>query len=199
MKKNVFEQFDNHDENIKVIEKAEIFSTLKNYNNPVMFKKTGKEIKEHIKNVIIPYLVEKTDDTKSKIDTYLAGVSVLPTKPCYVKLEMTEDEFPYKLYSWEETNYVEKSVDSVGSIFKGFGDIDVTDADESVEVKINPYYPTSKEEAEGRCKYNCLVEDFRDLIMDMKTANVLIKNLENNQEYWLNLDQLTALKFGEEK
>lgn len=199
MKKNPFEQVENSvvEKAIepKEIQKAEIFSALKQYNNPVMIKKTGKEIKEQIKNVILPYLLSKKEEIQKSLNDFIANTTILPTKPCYMRIGLEESEFPYKMYSWEEINWsVEKSF---GQIFKGFGDVEAVDSCEGEECeKIKfPYYPQSKEEADSRRKYNNLVEDFRDLIMDIKTANVLLNNLQDKEVYYLNIEQLVGLKF----
>lgn len=197
MKKNPFEQFENS-EQPKEIQKSEIFGALKNYNNPMMVKKTGKEIKAQINDIILPFLANKKKEIQTALSEFLSNAVVLPTNPCWMKIKMDETEFPYKQYSWEEMNWSEKSF---GQIFKGFGDIEIEEGcyDESCEnvAKISPYYPQSKEEAEARQKYNILVEDFRDVIMDIKTANVLVNSLKDEDEYYLTVEQLVGLKFGE--
>ena len=184
--KNVFEQFDNN-KNVKEIEKSEIFAALKTYNNPMMFKKTGKELKEHITNVLLPILIEENNTKLAAISTYLESVSVKPTHDVYCEISLGK-EFPFKIYSWEESHYREKSVE--GSIFKGFGDVECCD-----EAECCPNYCSTQEEANNRCLYNSWVEELRNIILDIRTANVLINNLEDEQEYWLNLEQVTSLKF----
>lgn len=198
MKKNPFEQFENN-EQPKEIQKSEIFGALKNYNNPMMIKKTGKEIKAQINDIILPFLANKKDEIQTALSEFLSNAVVLPTNPCWMKIKMDETEFPYKQYTWEEMNWSEKSF---GQIFKGFGDIEIEEdccEGESCEnvAKVYPYYPQSKEEAEARQKYNNLVEDFRDVIMDIKTANVLLGSLKDEDEYYLTVEQLVGLKFGE--
>ena len=86
-----------------------------------------------------------------------------------------------------------------GSIFKGFGEVeDYCDEGECVVKEApSPYYPQTKEEAQARAQYNIWVEDFRDLLYDIKTANVLVANLKDEDEYWLTVDQLVALNFDE--
>lgn len=194
--KNPFEQFENKGEaQPKEIQKSEIFGALKNYNNPMSVKKTGKEIKDQINKVILPFLAEKKEKIQKELNEFLDTAVVKPTHPCWMKIEMDETEFPYKQYAWEEMNFTEKAF---GQIFKGFGDVDVVEeCGESVAAPVSPYYPQSKEEAEARHKYNNLVEDFRDVIMDIKTANVLVNSLKDEDEYWLNVEQLVGLKFGE--
>jgi hypothetical protein len=196
MKKNPFEKFEGQP---KEINKAEIFGALKQSygGNPLMVKKTGKEIKEQINNVILPFLLEKKDSTKVAIDDFLSSAVVMPTHPCWMKLIMSEEEFPYKQYTWEEMNWNEKSF---GQIFKGFGDVEVVEEESCEGASVpTPYYPQSKEESEARHKYNALVEDFRDIIMDIKTANVLVNSLKDEDEYWLSVDQLVSLKFDDKK
>lgn len=193
-KDNIFESYDNKELNINIkeINKSEIFGALKQYDNKIMFKKTGKEIKEQVEKVIIPFISNKMADIKVKLSYFLQNTNLIPKQPVWCRLELTEEELPYKLYSWEETNYQEKSVDS---LFKGFGDCGC-ECDDAAENCCCEPYCASSEIAESRKKYNCLVEDLRDLILDLKTANVLMSSLEENQDYWLNLEQLTALKFG---
>ena len=57
-KDNIFESYDNKELNINIkeINKSEIFGALKQYDNKIMFKKTGKEIKEQVEKVIIPFI-----------------------------------------------------------------------------------------------------------------------------------------------
>lgn len=195
--KNPFEKFEAKQGEPKEIQKAEIFSALRNFNNPVHIKKTGKEIKEHISNNILPKLIEKKDTLAVKITNFLSNASVLPQKkPWMGKIIFMEEEFPYKQYTWEEQNWCEKAF---GSIFKGFGEVDCCEDDGCVEETIapSPYYPQTKEEAQARAQYNIWVEDFRDLLYDIKTANVLVSNLKDEDEYWLTADQLVALNFDE--
>lgn len=195
MKNNIFESYDNKELNINIkeINKAEIFEALKQYDNKIMFNKKGKEIKEQVQNVILPFIIQKISDCKFKLNYFLQNTTLPPKQPVWCRLELTEDEFPYKLYSWEETNYQEKSVNS---LFKGFGDCDSDVACDTAENCCVEPCAASLEIAESRKKYNCCVEELRDLICDFKTANVLINSLEDEQDYWLNLEQLTALKFG---
>lgn len=194
--KNPFEKFEAKQGEPKEIQKAEIFSALRNFNNPVHIKKTGKEIKEHISNNILPKLIEKKDDLASQIANFLSNVSVLPQKkPWMGKIIFMEEEFPYKQYTWEEQNWCEKAF---GSIFKGFGEVDCCEGECVEETAApSPYYPQTKEEAQARAQYNIWVEDFRDLLYDIKTANVLVSNLKDEDEYWLTADQLVALNFDE--
>lgn len=196
--KNPFEQFNNVEEKEpKEIQKSEIFGALRNYNNPMSVKKTGKEIKEQINKIILPYLFEKKEEIQKQLSDFLEAAIVKPTHPCWMKIQIDENEFPYKKYDWEEVRWTEKAF---GHIFKGFGDIDIEEeecCDGCENLPISPYYPQSKEEAEARDKYNRLVDDFKDIIMDIKTANVLINSLKDEDEYWLNIEQLVGLKFGE--
>jgi hypothetical protein len=194
--KNPFKEFEAKQQGEpKEIQKAEIFSALRNSNNPVHIKKTGKEIKNHISNNILPKLIEKKDALASQIADFLSNASVLPQQKPWMKIMFMEEEFPYKQYTWEEQNWCEKAF---GGIFKGFGEVECCDEGECVEeAPISPYYPQTKEEAAARAQYNNWVEDYRDLIYDIKTANVLITNLKDEDEYWLTVDQLTALNFDE--
>lgn len=197
MNKNPFEKFDTNTQ-VQEIQKSEIFNALKHGSNPIMVKKTGKEIKNQINNVILPLLIAKKDEVQKFLSDFLANAIVLPTRPCWSRIKLDEMEFPYKQYTWEEINWSEKSF---GQIFKGFGEIDecctCSDSAEE-EIPVSPYCPQSKEESEARRKYNNFVEDFRDIIMDIKTANVLVNSIEDKAEYHLDIEQLCCLKFGNE-
>lgn len=194
--KNPFEEFEEKKvQEPKIIEKAEIFGALKSSNNPLHIKKTGKEIKTHIENVVLPKLIEKKDALAVQMNDFIANASVLPQqKPWMGRLILMEEEFPWKQYSWEEQHWCEKAF---GGIFKGFGEVECCEGECVEEAPISPYYPQTKEEAAARAQYNNWVEDYRDLIYDIKTANVLITNLKDEDEYWLTVDQLTALNFDE--
>ena len=195
--KNPFEEFEvKQQDEPKEIQKAEIFSALRNSSNPIYIKKTGKEIKNHISNNILPKLIEKKDALASHIADFLSNASVLPQqKPWMGKIMFMEEEFPYKQYTWEEQHWCEKAF---GSIFKGFGEVDCCEGECVEETTApSPYYPQTKEEAQARAQYNTWVEDFRDLLYDIKTANVLVANLKDEDEYWLTADQLVALNFDE--
>lgn len=199
MKKNPFEEVETsvieEKNEPKEIQKAEIFSALRSFDNPIHIKKTGKEIKEHISNDILPKLIEKKDTLASQIADFLSNASVLPQqKPWMGKIKFMEEELPYKQYTWEEQHWCEKAF---GFIFKGFGEIDCCEDECIEETTVSPYYPQTKEEAQARAQYNIWVEDFRDLIYDIKTANVLISSLKDEDEYWLTTDQLIALNFDE--
>lgn len=200
-KKNPFEMYQNKKEervNVKEIQKSEIFNALRSSCNPMMVKKLGKDIKKQIEDVIIPLLSEKQEILINNITNFLNSTSVLPQQKPWMKLTLTEEEFPYKQYTYDELRWYDKSF---GGIFKGFGEIEcdsnVCDDEEKITIQKNPYYPQSKEEAEARSQYNTWVEDFRDILYDIKTANVLLASLEDNTEYYLNVDQLVALNFDE--
>lgn len=201
-KNNPFENFEKKNQP-KEIQKSEIFSCLRSMQNPVNVKKTGKEIKTQIQEVILPKLIERKDNLAKQISDFLAISSLLPsTEPYKGRLILTEEEFPYKTYNWDETRWVEKSVNS---LFKGFGEIEgecCEDCDENgdiieEQVIVSPSYPQSKEEAKARSQYNNWVEEYRDLLYDIKTANALIFNLKDEDEYYLNSDQLVILNFDE--
>ena len=195
--KNPFDEFKSNENQPKEIQKAEIFGVLKNGSNSMMIKKTGSEIKNQIKKSILPFLNTKKDEIQKLLADFILSATVLPTKPCWMRVEMDKTEFPYKQYTWEEINWSEKAF---GQVFKGFGEIEEDccccgDAIENTEAPINPCCPQSKEESKARRMYNDSVEDFRDIIMDIKTANVLISNLKDKEEYYLSLEQLVCLNF----
>lgn len=184
-------------ENVKEIEKSVIFDALQN-ENPIPVKKTGKEIKEQINNVVIPYLKEKLASHKAKEEDLLEKSLGIPTEEVYqYAIKLNKEEFPYHIFSWKETTYKEPVIEegeddendySSAVIYKEFGN----NGEEEIIV---PEYAPNEEIAKIRKMYNHVVEEIKDYMIDLKTAEVLAKNISDTQEYWLNVKQLAALKF----
>lgn len=185
----------------KEIEKSVIYEALQN-ENTIPVKKTGKEIKEQLVSVVIPYVKEKLSSHKAKEEEILKQCLGVPTEEVYqYGIKLTKEEFPYNRFSWKEVTFKEPKEEVIveeddccdcedsAVIYKEFGDIE-----ENGEAEISEYAPT-KEVADLRAKYNHIIEEIRDYIIDLKTAEVLKKNISDTQEYWLNAKQLMALKF----
>jgi hypothetical protein len=167
------------------VEKGEISDALGRYSsNRIEFKKKGKEIKEKLTS-----LVETLNAQKTSKATSIADLKKLITC-CEPDREVSSYNYrgvkgvtsPYKLYDWCYTYFREDQPKMISYI---------PDAPEGEEIK----QAGSKEEAANCDKYNDLVRDFVDIMVDIAVADMYIRNMEDNTSYTLNSDQMSTLGF----
>lgn len=174
-KQNPFEQYGSLE--IKELKKG-IFNSLNYGENSVKFEKLGLELKDHILENLLPKINQEIAEIKIKLDTFLQSSIIQPIEN-NCKGILTEEEFPYKTFSWEQSHKPTK-------LYKSFGMVEEECSDCFPEEDSTIIY-------EERCQYNDLVWRLKDLMTDIKIANTLINNLEDNILYTLNLEQLTSL------
>lgn len=203
MKKNPFEKFGK--EEPKEINKSDIFLAMQNSSSTsdaksVSITKTGKEIKDQINKVVLPKLNSDYEAKVKEINELLKNTGIAPSinVPNYYGVKI---DLPYKIYTWEETCYTEpvKNGDNVvnGQIFANYADVESDDDEDISEDDEDIYIPnlsTSKAMSDARKKYNQSVSDLKDIMLDIKTVNVLM-NLKDSVSYNLNVTQGIALMF----
>lgn len=198
MKKNPFEQFGTAD--VKEVNKGAIYNALnQNYDNGGnKISKTGAEIKKQILEVVLPNLKAYYDEKVAKIEDLLTKVGMAPTEEfcCYkgIKIDM-----PYKKYKWDELQMPKQDV-LEKSVFVEFAQPDEADDVEAVEEEkieeiVIPNLPQSQAEKDAREQYNECVNDLYDLLLDVKTCDVIVNNMKSEDIWWLTVNQLLALCF----
>lgn len=203
MKKNPFEMFENKEiknDSIKEIDKGIIFDKLNTQAQP--FLKTGEQIIDQIKNIVVPNLKAIYDEKVAEVEKLIPQVGELPTKEysevcgCSIIVAM-----PYKYYNYDETylhqvhndmtNEDESTDSDDSSLFANFAE----EIGEEIEKKDKPNYPETQEQASARSEYNKWVSRIYNILLDVKTCNILINNLDKSATYSLNLGQMAALCF----
>lgn len=166
------------------IEKSDVMNAIQ-YGNNIQIKKTGKEIKESVQNILIPELNAQLEEKKTVADNLLEDCGDAPknnTNPWW-----TDDlriEVPYKIYNWDEMEYNDRSQTGlVGSLSP--------DHYANVEKKYN--FAKSVEEAEARRKYNDEVRAIANILVDLKACEILLQ-LKDNKEYALTPKQLATFR-----
>lgn len=195
MKKNPFE----NSEKTEVFElnKSEIFDAMRTNSekDTLVVTKTGKQIKEQINKVVYPKLNSIQQDLANKLNDLLKLTGEAPKKP-YIIYYPVKIELPYNIYFWDEINYNEKSDTST---FNAFANVD---SDEEIDAKLDDVtidgmkisFPKSKEQSEARMKYNNLLRDIENVIVDQKTLDILLQ-VKDDQTFKLNIQQMMALMF----
>ena len=171
---------------VSEIRKSDILYALSGCGNGVNFVKTGKELKDQINNVVSPEINANRAAAKAKADEILADCGAAPTTevPIYWTGEVHYD-VGYKIYNWDET-IIPKSNNSLISSF----------SPESYKERCCSNTPSSEEEAKNRCKYNEQVNKIANIMTDIKTCEMVAKNVKDNERVQLNVRQLIAFKFS---
>lgn len=169
------------------IEKSDIMNALSDYNTKLKFKKTGKEIKEQLQNVVLPELNANLSTAKQEADELLAECGTAPSHdvPEYWTGEL-HIEMPYKYYEWDETRVPENSNANIIASF----------SPDSYQKRCCKNAPASQDEAEARCKYNEQVRKIANISTDIKACEIVSKNLKDNESVELSVRQLVSFKFA---
>lgn len=182
---NVYEDDDN-------VEKSDILYAISNCDNPVTMKKTGKEIKEQITNVVLPEKRVALENKKKEADALLTECGNAPTHsvPPYYTGGIKTDDIPFKIYNWDET-YFRASDPSSPSIISSLSVYD--QEDKVAKLKGNP--AENAEQAAARSKYNDEVNKYCEILTDIKACEILLKNLKDGDSIDLTARQIMAFKF----
>lgn len=169
------------------IEKSDIMNALSDYNTKLKFKKTGKEIKERLQNVVLPELNANLATAKQEADELLTECGTAPSHdvPEYWTGEL-HIEMPYKYYEWDETRVPENSNANIIASF----------SPDSYQKRCCKNAPASQDEAEARCKYNEQVCKIANISTDIKACEIVSKNLKDNESVELSVRQLVSFKFA---
>lgn len=164
------------------IEKSDIMSAISCDEN-FKIKKSGKEIKEQIKNVILPNKQAELAAKKSEADELLSECGDAPTSDCCCYDYGMEIDCGYKSYRWDET-YIKEDNDSVCESLSY----------EHQQDKPKCNYPKTKDEADARCKYNRTVDIICRIMVDIKACGILVKNMKDNDEIKMTPRQVAVFK-----
>lgn len=165
------------------VKKSDISSALSH--GDIKIKKTGKEIKEQISNVIMPELNAKLAAKETEAANLLKECGNAPTEdvPCWWTDEIKMD-CGYKYYNWRETYYEENRDQRLMPTFT---------AEDEAAKKGNR--PADKAQSEAREKYNDVVRAICRIKVDIKTCEVMAKNLAEGTNYELSARQAIVLRF----
>ena len=171
----VGEQFD--------FEKSDVMDAICGFDSKITISKTGKEIKEQIKNVVLPAKKECLEKCSADANKLLADCGTAPTRdvPKYwlgdIGIETT-----YKFYDWDETYVPERGINVVQTL----------SASENVQGNI----PSSVQEAKARREYNDKVRNVCDCLVDIKACDILLNNIKDNEKFTLSPRQILVFKFN---
>lgn len=164
------------------IEKSDIMDVI-SYDNEFRMKKSGKEIKEQIKSVILPAKHVDLETEKRKADELLATCGDAPThKGGWCR--GFDIDYGYNIYDWDETRVKEDC----------HGDICTSLSFEHQNSKPKINYPKTEDEACARCDYNRSVDIICRILIDIKACEILMKNLKDDDEIKMTPRQITAFK-----
>lgn len=165
------------------IEKSDIMEAI-SYDSEFKFKKSGKEVKEQIKNIILPTKQAELDVKKNEANSLLTQCGEAPTNAvCRWWLNNIDGmDCGYKTYSWDECR---PKCCNCGEIA------------ESVDCgsSSSNYAKTAEQEC-ARRKYNECVEIICRIMVDIKACELLENNLKDDDEFKMNVRQMTAFKFS---
>ena len=162
-------------------EKSDIMYALGNGN--IEITKSGKEIKEQVKSVLLPELNANLAVKEAEATEKLGECGAPPTSdpdPWWtgdVKMDVG-----YKIYDWREMDFCKTESRVYDSL----------SASDEAEKKGN--CPTSEAEAKARGEYNDIVRAICNIRIDIKTCEIL-KELKDNTQYKLTPRQVITLKF----
>lgn len=189
---NMMKNFKNADELIKAennddIQKSDIFTAIDGYNSKITVKKTGKEIKRQVNEVLLPELTAELAVKKAEANAELERCGTAPTHdiPYYWMHDLKLD-CGYKFYEWDET-YIPNKADARWGIYESLS------APDAIERRGNA--PEDAAQAEARRKYNDLVHAICEITIDIKACEVL-KDISDTASYDLTASQIISLKFS---
>lgn len=166
------------------VKKSDIAEALSGYGNAIKIKKKGKEIKEHLKDVLIPELNARLAELSGKADKLLESCGNAPTRqPDCWWTDGIKIDCGYKVYDWREMECCKTD----GRVMYA-----TLSAEDAAEKKGN--IPENEEQAVARRDYNEAVRGICNVKVDLKTCEIM-QNLKDNEEYELNPRQVIALKF----
>lgn len=165
------------------VEKAHIMEALSNYgNNSLKVSKTGQEIADQARNVLIPKLNAELEKYKAQADGLLAQCGTAPTKtPDPWWSDGTEIDVGYKIYEWREMSPHQDSVA-----------VSTLSAEDAAAKRGN--VPADAAQAEAREKYNEAVRMICNVMVDLKACEILC-SLNPKEKYELNTRQVLSLGF----
>lgn len=177
------EKGEDAEEEEKDVKKSDIASALSS--GDIKIKKSGKEIKEQISNVIMPELTAKLSAKETEATNLLKECGNAPTEevPCWWTDDIKMD-CGYKYYNWRETYYEENRDQRFMPTFT---------AEDEAAKKGNK--PVDRAQAEAREKYNDAVRAICHIKVDIKTCEVMTKNLTEGTNYELSARQAIVLRF----
>ena len=168
------------------MEKSDVMDAI-SYGGNIKFSKTGKEMIDQIKDVVLPEKQAALAAKKQDADDWLEDTGKAPTHP--VEKWWTDGlkiDVPYKYYTWEETRCTQMDDRVVASL-----SVDHGKTMEGLQVNC----PENEEQAVARQRYNDDVRAICECMVDIKACEILMKNLKEGTSYELTPRQIVTLKF----
>jgi hypothetical protein len=179
---------------VYVMEKAKVVETLEKgesgdelekshidafeYSDKIVFKKSGKDIKEKFAAAKVEEQAENERYAK-EIEDALEKCTMTPSEKPSLWGTREMITVPYKVFNWNQTYY---STDG-GNVY------DTSESEESCRACNTP------EEAECNRMYNNAVYKWIDSCVELKTIDLYANNLDDKETYELTARQMLALKF----
>lgn len=166
------------------MEKSDIMEAIA-YSGNIKVKKTGKEIKEQLTQVVIPAKTAALEAKKSEANCWLKDCGDAPTQePDHWRCRQYHIEVPFRFYHWDEMRTKscdDRIVDSLS--YEHHGEQNVFN------------YPKTRDEAIARENYMEAVRAVCEILVDIKACNLLANNLKDNESIELNPSQVVAFQF----
>lgn len=173
------------DEDGEETEKSDIANALSGYDSNIKITKTGKEIKTQVSDVIVPELTAVLAQKESEAGNLLEKCGNAPTRdPECWWTDGIKMDCGYKIYDWIETELRPKD----GRLMEA-----TLSAQDAAEKRGN--VPEDAEQAKARQEYNRAVQAICNIKVDLKTCDIIAKNLKDGDKFQLNPRQVIALKF----
>lgn len=161
-------------ENGEELEKGIVEDALE-YSDKIIFKKTGKEIKEKLEAIKTQETVELSN-VKDMLDKCLLENPMKPTRVPGLWGSREGLVIPYMIFNWNQTYCdSERSFDP--------------SADANCRACDTP------EEALANSSYNDLVHKFIDLTADLRMIELYLNNIKDEEKFELSARQMLMLKF----
>ena len=177
------EKGEDAEEEEKDVKKSDIAEALSR--GDIKIKKTGKEIKEQISNIIMPDLTAKLAAKETEATNLLKECGNAPTKDaCSWWTDDIKMDCGYKVYDWNETYFEENRDQRFMPTFT---------AEDEAAKKGNK--PVDRAQAEARMNYNNAVRAICAIKVDIKTCEVMTANLTDGTNYELSARQAIVLRF----
>ena len=164
------------------LNKSDVMNAISGYESKITLNKSGKELKEQVKNIVLPEKNRCKETCEKEAKDLLEECGAAPTRD--VDKWWTNDmdiEVPFKIYSWDETYVPER----------GVGIAETLSPSDNKELNA----PGSQKVAELRRKYNDKVRNVCDALVDIKACEILLNNVEDKQKFELTPRQIIAFKF----
>ena len=167
------------------LEKSDVMRALE-YGNEIKVEKTGKDIRNQVQTVVIPFFQAQLAAQTTKLQTILEHCGVAPVhNVSEYWCDGVDIPVTYKRYDWDETRWRDPENQEVRL---------ASSMDKTVEENSLVNMAQSAEQAKFRERYNETLRTVCGIMVDLRACDILMM-LDDNKKYTLTPKQLVTLKF----